>query len=545
MLPGCVAWPEEFAARYRREGYWQGETLGDLLRRSAKIHRNRTALVSEVSTWTYSELDARADRLAAGLCRLGLRPADRVVVQLPNLPELVALCYALFRLGALPIFALPAHRRSEITYMCEHSQAVAYVIPDRYQGFDYRVLAREVRSRVPTLAHILVAGMPGEFLSLNDVDAEPVQLPPPLPSDVAFFLLSGGTTGLPKLIPRTHDDYAYQTRATAEALAIDCTSTYLTALSISHNPALGCPGVLGTLHVGGKVVLSLSPSPDEVFPLIAREGVTLTTLMPSLVQLWMEAAALSKVDMANLLLQVGGAMFHPDVANRVRPTLKCRLTHWFGMAEGLLTYTRLDDAEDIAVFTQGRPLSPADEIRVVDDMDRDVAPGEVGQLVARGPYTLRGYYKALERNGAAFTSDGYFRTGDLVKINPDGNLIVEGRVKDVINRGGEKVSAEELEGQLIAHPGIRDASVVAMPDDLMGEKTCAFIIPSTVELTLREVSQFLRDRGVASYKCPDRLEFVDSFPHTNLGKVSKVDLRGLIAQKLGKMNRNVNTQSSV
>jgi 2,3-dihydroxybenzoate-AMP ligase len=532
MLPGCVPWPDEFADRYRREGYWQGETLGQLLRVRAQTDGQRTALVTEARRWSYAELDARADRLAAGLRRLGVGAQDRVVVQLPNVPDFVLLCIALFRLGALPVLPLPTHRRSEITYLCEYTEAVAYAIPDVYHGFDYRTLARDLCRTGAPVEHVLVAGEPGEFIGLDEVDADPEALPAPSSSDVALFLLSGGTTGRPKLIPRTHDDYAYQLRATAEALRVDEHGVYLAALPIAHNAALGCPGVLGTLRAGGKVVLASNPSPDEVFPLIEREGVTLTTLMPPLVQLWLETAPFFAVDLSRLVLEVGGAKLSPEVARQVRPKLGCVLTHWFGMAEGLLTYTRLDDPEDVAVFTQGRPLCPGDEICVVDELDREVEPGEIGQLLARGPYTLRGYYKAPEFNATAFTTDGYFRTGDLVRITPSGYLVVEGRLKDVVNRGGEKVSAEEIEEHLLAHPLVRNIAVVAMPDGIMGEKTCAFVIPGGEALTLGDLQTFLRERGLADYKLPDRLELVDSFPQTSVGKVSKAELREAIARQL-------------
>lgn len=530
MLTGCVPWPADLAERYRAAGYWRGELLGDVTRRWAQIDPSRIALVAGAVRLSYADLDRRADRIAAGLAALGVGMRDRVVVQLPNTPEFVCVTLALFRLGALPVFALTPHRRSEIEYLCEHAAAVAYIVPDVLQGFDFRVLAREVRSSVSSLRHVLVAGEAGEFLPLDGIDAEPSALPRPDPSEVAFFLLSGGTTGLPKLIPRTHDDYAYQVRATAESLGFGEEGVYLASLPLAHNAALGCPGLLGTLRAGGRVVLTPSPSPDDVFPLLAREGVTLTTLVPSLVNLWVEATQWLDVDLSRVLLQVGGAMLDPKVGRQVIGPLGGRLTHWFGMAEGLLSFTRLDDPEDVVVGTQGRPLCADDEIRVVDEGDREVAPGETGQLLTRGPYTLRGYYKAEEHNAVTFTPDGFLRTGDLVRITPRGDMSVEGRIKDVINRGGEKVPAEEVETHLLAHPAVRGAAVVAMPDALMGEKTCAFLV-TTHGLTLRELKQFLGTRGMADYKMPDRIEIVDSLPSTNLGKTNKVALRAALARE--------------
>jgi 2,3-dihydroxybenzoate-AMP ligase len=535
MLSGCVPWPAEVAERYRREGYWRGEWLGDLLRPWASREPSRVALATRDRAWTYGELDAWADRLAAGFVRLGVGATDRVVVQLPNVPEFPVVAIALFRLGALPVFALPPHRRAEIGYLCESTDAVAYVVPERFQGFDYRDLARQVRAAVPGLKHVLVVGEPAEFTALASLADGPsgTAQPSPDPSDVAFFLLSGGTTGAPKLIPRTHDDYAYQIRATAAEMGHGSDDVYLAALPVAHNAALGCPGLLGTLYVGGKVVLATSASPDEVFPLMAREGVTLTTLMPPFVMLWTELAEAFGADLSGVTIEVGGAKLAPDVARRVRPVLGATLSHWFGIAEGMLSFTRPGEPDELAAVTQGRPLSPADEFRVVDEAGADVPAGQVGELLIRGPYTLRGYYRAAEHNARTFTEDGYFRTGDLVRVTPEGHLVVEGRVKDVINRGGEKVPPEEVEEHLLKHPAIRDVAVVAMPDEALGEKTCAFVVLGGDSPTLAQLAEFLRERGLADYKVPDRLEVVDAFPYTNVGKVSKKALRERIAGIVG------------
>jgi 2,3-dihydroxybenzoate---[aryl-carrier protein] ligase len=530
MLPEYVGWPEDYAERYRRSGLWRGETLGDLLRRWSGTDGQRTALVAKSSRFSYAELDERADRLASGLRRIGIGPGDRVVVQLPNVPELIVVCIALFRNGSLPVLALPAHRRSEISFLCRHCEAVALIIADIYRGFDHRTLAGEIRNGISCLRHILVAGEPGMYTALASLEDRPIvpESPSASPADVAFFLISGGPSALPKLIPRTHDDYAYQLRASAEALGVSEQSTYLAVLPIAHNAALGCPGVLGTLRAGGKVVLAESPSPDDVFPVIAREGVTFTTLVPTLFTYWAEVAAASRVDLSQLLIQVGGAHLDPEAGRHAMRSLGCRVTHWFGMAEGLLTHTRLDDPEEVVLCTQGLALSPADEVRVVDPSDRDVPLGAIGELLARGPYTIRSYFDAPNHNQVAFTPDGFLRTGDLVRITAEGNLVVEGRVKDVINRGGEKVAADEIEGHLRAHPGVQAVAVVATPDAFLGERTCACVVPKGGPLTLKVIREFLESQGLAHYKLPDRLELVESLPLTALGRVDKAVLRAAL-----------------
>jgi 2,3-dihydroxybenzoate-AMP ligase len=203
------------------------------------------------------------------------------------------------------------------------------------------------------------------------------------------------------------------------------------------------------------------------------------------------------------------------------------------MAEGLLCYTRLDDAENVTFTTQGRALSTADEIRIVDNDGTDAAPGQVGELWCRGPYTIRGYFRAPERNRDAFSSDGYYRTGDLVRLDPSGNLVVEGRIKDLINRGGEKISAEEIEAHLIAHPAVVAAAVVAMPDAMLGEKACVYLrLRNGKTFELATMRNFLAARGVAQYKWPERIELVRELPLTNVGKIKKSELRENIAEKI-------------
>jgi len=512
-MDGFTAWPVDLQARYVAEGYWSDRVLGDVLSGAPE----QLALIAGPDRLTYAELDRQADRTAAGLLRLGIEQGDRVVVQLPNTTGFVVTFLALVRIGAAPVLALPAHRESEIRYLCELSEASAYISSDLDGDFDYRAMARTL-----PVEHVVIDGDPQEFTALATLDTDPISLPTPDASEVGVFLLSGGTTGLPKLIPRTHRDYVYNLEASAEVCGFTSDTVYLVVLPAAHNFALACPGILGVFATGGTVVLAPSGSPDEAFPLIEREQATVCAVVPPIALLWMDAVSWSEEDISSLaLLQVGGAKLAAERAAEVPKTLGCQLQQVFGMAEGLLNYTRLDDTPDLIEQTQGRPLSPADEIRVVDPDGSDVEPGSIGELLTRGPYTLRGYYKAPAHNARSFTPEGFYRTGDLVRQLPSGHLIVEGREKDQINRGGDKVSAEELESHLLAHPTIHDAAVVGIPDPVMGERTCAFLVVRDEPPTLQDLKQFLRDRGLAAYKFPDRIEPVDAFPRTPVGKISK------------------------
>ncbi|WP_243653336.1 (2,3-dihydroxybenzoyl)adenylate synthase [Pseudonocardia endophytica] len=521
-LAGCVGWPEDVARRYRAEGYWTGRPLGALLRDAARRVPEQTALVDGARRFTYADVDDAADRLASGLDGLGIGPGDRVLVHLPNVAEFVTLFFALARLGAVPVLALPAHRETEILHLAELSGAVAYVVPDVHTGFDHRELARTVAARVSSVRHVLVVGDAQEHTPLSAVDGPARERPDPDPSDVAVLLLSGGTTGLPKLIPRTHDDYTYNAVASAEVTGLDAGTHYLAVLPVAHNFPLACPGLLGTVAVGGTVVLAPSADPETAFGLVAAERVTVTALVPPLALLWLEAAEWVDADLSSLeVLQVGGARLKASAAEQVGPALGCRLQQVFGMAEGLLNYTRADDPPEIVADTQGRPLAPADELRFVGPDDEDVAPGEVGELLVRGPYTIRGYYRAEEYNRSAFTPDGYYRSGDLVRRLPSGHLVVEGRIKDVINRGGEKVPVEEVENLLLTHPAVHDVALVGIPDESLGERTCACVVPHGDPPTQRELAAHLRAAGLAAFKMPDRLRVLDDLPRTTLGKINR------------------------
>lgn len=513
LLDGAVGWPPEFVDRYRAEGLWRDVTLGGLLREWAARSGDAIAVVDGSRRLSYAELDALADSTAAGFAALGIVPGDRVVVQLPNTAEFVIALFGLIRAGAVPVMALPAHRRTEIEHFLRHSSAVAYVISERFGGYDYRELAAAVDA--PALKHVVVS---------SDLPSSPsAGLPSIDPGDVALLLISGGTTGKPKLIPRTHRDYAYNAYASADVCSLTAEDVYLVALPAAHNFPLACPGILGTFVAGGRVVMAPAPSPDTAFPLISRERVTVTALVPPLARLWRDAVDWDPADLSSLrLLQVGGARLDAALAARLSPVVGRQLQQVFGMAEGLLNYTRLSDPDELIWTTQGRPLSPGDEVRVVDADGSPVAVGEVGELLTRGPYTIRGYYAVPEHNARSFTADGFYATGDLVRQLPSGHLVVEGRSKDVINRGGENVAATELEEHLLAHPDIAQAAVIGLPDETYGEIVCAVITTAGPQPPkLKPLKTFLSGRGLARFKLPDRLVVVDSLPLTAVGKIDK------------------------
>ncbi|MHB0774561.1 (2,3-dihydroxybenzoyl)adenylate synthase [Halomonas sp. WWR20] len=531
-LPLRQVWPEAFAERYRAAGYWRGETFPGFLRERAERFADDVAVVAGDARYTYAQLWHEAGRIGSGLIELGLRPGDRVVVQLGNVTEFITLVCGLFRAGLVPVYALPAHRITEIAHFANKADASAYVAAERYEGFDYRTLARKLRDEVPAIRHVVIAGEAEEFVSLAALNGDLDKLPgDPDPQSVAFLQISGGSTGLSKLIPRTHDDYIYSFRASNEICAIDRDSVYMVALPAAHNFPMSSPGWLGALYAGARVVLSPGPGPDAAFPLIARERVTCVGLVPPLALLWADAAARAAHDLSSLqVVQVGGAKLVTEAARRVVAGLGCKLQQVFGMAEGLVNYTRLDDPDDIVLNTQGRPISPGDEILVVDDQGEPVPEGTAGHLLVRGPYTIRAYHNDAAANARSFTADGYYRTGDMVQRLPGGYLIVQGRATDHINRAGEKISAEEIEDHLLTHPAVFDAAVVSIPDDYLGERSCAFVIARGERPRAAALKAWARELGLAAFKVPDQIVFVDAFGTTAVGKVSRRELRAQLRQ---------------
>jgi len=543
MLEGFVPWPEELAARYRRDGVWEGITVTEMVERTARSHADKAAVVHGDQRIGYGELVRRARALAVALLDVGIAPHDRVVMQLPNTPTFILLYLALNAIGAIPVMALRAHRHAEVRHFINASGAVAYAIPDRIGEFDYRAMAAALQREFTGLHFVFVDGVAEtgtiglRSLLEREIDASTVarrlDAVRPDPGDVSTMLLSGGTTSMSKLIARTHDDYVLNARLCAGAAGFSGATVFAAILPLGHNYNLASPGILGTFYAGGTVVLIRSTDTEEVFTTVAREHVTVLAAAVPLIANWLNADVAARHDLASLkAVQNGGARLPPELRARLRERFGCTPQEIYGTAEGLINMTRLDDADALLLESSGAPVSELDEIRVVDDDGRDVADGEAGELVTRGPYTIRGYYNAAEKNAEAFLPGGWYRMGDIVRKR--GRYVyTEGRRKDQINRGGEKISCDEIENLVFAHPAVKSVVLVAMPDPVFGEKACACVIlkPGTT-LDLARLVAFLRAQRIASFKLPERLEIFEEFPVSPVGKILKRQMRESVAEKV-------------
>lgn len=543
-LPGFVPWPHEVAERYRSLGLWQGQSIGDWFSARARQHAERPALVDGGKHVTYAQLSEWVDRFAQNLIARGAQPRQRMLVQLPNSLELVITLLGASRAGLIPVLALPQHRQLELRAFVERATPRFAVLSSTLAGGSARTLGLrllEQSSLRTVFVHqgaSLAEANPdtGEqfeaFSSLLEPSAG-VLLPQVHGSDVGLLQLSGGSTGVPKLIARTHDDYLYSVRQSALVCELDERSRYLAVLPMTHNFTLSSPGLLGVLDRGGCIVNCPNPSPNVVFSLLGTQAITITAAVPSLILAWVEAVErrpdLCSADTLRFLLQVGGAKLSADLAARAERAFGCELQQVFGMAEGLVNYTRRGADEQTRQHTQGRPMSEHDELRVMDPADPEgtqLQVGETGELQTRGPYTIRGYYDNPDANAQSFTRDGFYRTFDLVRLTAAGDVVVEGRIGDRILRAGEKISPDEVERELRAHPLVVEVALVGLPDPVLGQRSCAFVVTrDDSRLSLSEVRAFLRSAGLAEFKLPDLIQLCSDLPRTAVGKTDRSRLR--------------------
>ena len=543
MLQGFVPFPPDLAARYREKGYWRDQSLAQEFDAVYKRFSERIVLVDGDRQFTYADLDLVTSNLALNLLEIGLKPLDRVVPTLPNVHEFVILYFALQKLGAIPIAALVTHRYAEISQFVNLSGATTCVYPETSGDFSFSPIIDRIQAENASLKIRIVLGQPkaGEY-SLRELIDRPATLPASKladikidPTDPCIFQLSGGTTGIPKLIPRTNNDYAYNSKVAASVCEVDAESVLLLVLPIAHNLPLACPGIQGFMFKGAKVVLHSNTRPAEMFALIQKHKVTHLKVVPALLIRLINDPCVGDYDLSSLkLIQSGGQRMQPEVRAKTRQLIPgVFVQENFGMSEGTLMFVRAGDSEEVKLETCGRPVCEDDEVKLLDEDDREVPMGEVGELTVRGPYTLRGYFGVPEYNAKQFTTDGFYRSGDLMRMHPSGNYVVEGRKKDLINRGGEKISAEEVENLILMHPAVQNVACVPMPDANMGEKMCAFVILKDKQtLALKELVGFLLTKEIAKFKLPERLEALTDFPVSTFGKVSKKALGELVAEKL-------------
>ncbi|MDB5998391.1 MAG: (2,3-dihydroxybenzoyl)adenylate synthase, partial [Rhizobacter sp.] len=382
MLEGFVPFPAEFAARYRERGYWRDQSLAQEFSVVFERFATRVALTDGERVYRYADIDRLSDNLALNLLELGLKPLDRVVPTLPNVAEFVILYFALQKIGCIPIAALATHRYLEISQFVQLSQARACIYPQAQGDFQFAPVMTRVQAENPSLQWRIVLGEagPGEH-SLVDLIERPARGDRQAlrdividPCDPCIFQLSGGTTGIPKLIPRTGNDYAYNSKTAAEVTRVDADSVLLLVLPIAHNLPLACPGIQGFMFAGAKVVLHGNTRPAEMFALIEKHGVTHLKVVPALLIRMINDPSIGRFNLTSLrLIQSGGQRMQPEVRLRTQQLIPSAMVQEnFGMSEGLLMFVRHGDPDEVMLETCGRPVSPDDEVRLIDDDGQEV-----------------------------------------------------------------------------------------------------------------------------------------------------------------------------
>ncbi|VCU69473.1 2,3-dihydroxybenzoate-AMP ligase [Pigmentiphaga humi] len=542
-IEGVIYHDEAQARRYQDSGAWARTSVGDALRATARRQPEAPAFITDEGSLSFRELDEQTDRLAAALLDAGLAPADRAIFQMGTTLETVLALVACYKAGIVPVCSLPQHRELEIGQLVRQSGARGYFVQADFHKFDLVAFAEKMAAGSDTLAHLVVArGSAGSHLAMRAlIDAMPLDQArarladvAPGARDVLSFQLSGGTTGVPKIIPRFHAEYLGHALACARLYELGPDERFIWALPLLHNAAQ-LYVLMPVLAMGVSAVLMSRVEVRRMLELIEQHRVTRAVSIGPIAPQLMAYPDLDKHDLSSLRLFTTMSR-----ADRLEETLGVPCSNLFGITEGLLLGAPPSAPAHVRHHTQGKSGCADDEIRLLDpESETPVPEGAMGELCFRGPSTLPGFFDAPEANAKAYTSDGFYRTGDMMTAHVvDGavHYTFEGRLRDNVNRGGEKIGCEEVEGLVTAHPAVVEARLVAMPDPVYGEKGCIYIIPKPgcAAPQVRELADFLVAQGLAKYKCPERVEVIDAFPVTKVGKLDKPALKKMIADKLAR-----------
>lgn len=547
-MEGAVPYPADVIRHYTERGWWQGLTFGDALDRSVKNRPDRTAVIDGRTRLTYSQLQEKVDRFAVALLEKGIKKYDRVLMQLPNRSEFLVAFYGMQRIGVVPVLAMPRHGYREVEHFFNLAQPSAWILPLTEGKQDFRPLIEKVSSQAQSLGHIFVLedgeSVPRGCVSMESLleGADPKAIPPdrldrfrPDPNDVALILLTGGTTGRPKGVPRTHNSYLANIRYTN----IDTGPEDIRGLAtpIGHSMAHQGP-VGGSIFYGVTLCLIESPRARPVLEAIEKHRITRLSLVPTQLEDVLGLPDLHQFDLRSLItVRTAGAALDPETARRAERFFGGVGAEFvgggFGSSEGPCATHHPGESEEIFRRSIGRPMCEGDHWKVIDEKEREMRPNTEGELAAKGPCVFTGYYRSEAENREIFTRDGYYKMGDIGKIDEAGYLYITGRKKDIIQRGGEGIVPSEIESLLRLHPSIEAAAVVGMPDRRLGERACGFVVlrPGK-ELSFEEMVDFLKTQGAGVLLLPERLEIVGQLPKTAVGKIDKKRLRDEIAEKL-------------
>jgi non-ribosomal peptide synthetase component E (peptide arylation enzyme) len=530
----------EQAARFKKEGWWRDEILLDHLDRWTREAPDRELVTDGIGRLTYGQARSQAYRLAAELRRMGVAPGDRVLVQLPNWNEFVVIYLAAIRSGAVMVPIMPIYRHDEVGYILLRSEAKVAFTAGQFRNFDHLQMFRDLRPHSPVLKRLVVvrgAAGPGE-LDLGDLtqtargddDFDESEIGPrPGADDGHVLIFTSGTESRPKGCLHTWNTIGFSVRGLSEAFQLDRSSVTFAPSPVSHGTGLAM-GVAAPILTGGSIHLQDVWQPKEGLARIREHRCTHAATATPFVRMALDAFDPAQDEVSSMRAWVcAGAPIPASLAEEVAGAFRgCRLLPLYGASEIFATTACwLSDSPQMAVTSDGRPALAGVEVKVMNEAGQLAPSGEEGEVCYRGPGGMLGYWRDPERTAIAIDRDGWYHTGDRGQFNTEGLLRLKGRIKDVIIRGGTNISATEVEEHLLTHPKVKAVAVVAMPDRLMGEKACAFVVPAEADApTLAELADYLKNsRRIAVHKIPERLEIVKELPMTPTGKVQKFALR--------------------
>ena len=523
---------------------WLPVALFQVWEANAQRYPDREAVIDEKSRYTWKQADVAINRFALALAETGFKKDDVLVLQLPNAAELPLLRVACEKAGVMCLPVLRNLRTKEVEYIMEHLKVRGIVIPWKYRGFDYFEMAAQIKPVLPELKTIMVLddAVPAGAISVKDILNTPLEKRYPAdylqgrsyrPDEVSLINHTTGTTGFPKFVEYPMAARLRLGRGFIENLKLTDKDVVF-ALGAVPSGA-NCVPYFGAPQAAAKVVMLEHFEAETAFKIIQKEKMTVVCGVPAMWSMMVDHPKRKDYDLSSVRLWWnGGAFLPPQLGAEVEAKLGGTILSGLGASDfgGTMT-SRLDAPPETRFMTVGKGIAGT-IFKIVDDNGKETKAGEIGEIWGSGPSTASGYYGDTEATWQAWTKDGWFKTGDLGRTDERGNLIIVGRKKDLIIRGGQNIYPAELETLLLTHPSVADVAVVAMPDKIMGEKACAYVqLKPGKNLTFKEMGKFLTDQDIALYKIPERLELIDVMPTVGGGaKTDKKVLQKDIADKL-------------
>lgn len=522
-------------AENTQSGIWRNKTLADLLDEQLARDPDRVLIIQGDSQMSARDINIQARALASALQQRGLVAGDVISCQLPNWPEAVVVDMAAAMLGLVCNPIIPIYRDAEVAYILKDAGTKVFFIPTEFRNFDYVAMVERHRGELPDLAHVVtVRGTAPGCIAFDELLGDGVVFERPAvdPNAVKLIMYTSGTTGRPKGVLHSHNTIDTENQAFSKFLGLDQDDVILMPSPLTHITGY-LYGIQLPIVLGAPAVLMEMWNAKVAADLIDSHGVTFTIAATVFLQELTEFARINDRPLPSLrYFPCGGAPVPPEIIfNAHKSFARCVCARCYGSTEAPTVTLGVNSREQERLGAATEGLVVGHEIKLVDEKGVPVPVGVEGEIITRGPELCLGY--ADPAHNEAFDDEGYFHTGDLAVMTVDDCLVITGRSKDLIIRGGENISPRGVEDALHEHPAVYEAAVVAMPHPRMGETGCAYIVLAEgATLTFKDMISALDKTGMAKQKYPERLEIIDAFPRTAAGKIRKNVLREMIAEKI-------------